>query len=199
MGPAQRGGPCGRPGLLPAAPRQLRLEDLLGFRRNPTTDTPLFLEKKAKPLDGHPTPFTPFIRLATGASGVGVPSSLGLALGAADTFGADAAPKVHILEGEGGHDPRPGERGDGRRRRPPLRNAFLHVDWNQASIDSNRVCRDESGPGDYVQWDPSELAYLHDWNVVRVKDGATSVRSSPPSTWPWPMPTASRPPWSTAR
>ena len=47
----------------------------------------------------------------------------------------------------------------------------MHVDWNQASIDSNRVCRDESGPGDYVQWDPIELAYLHDWNVIRVPDG----------------------------
>ena len=26
-------------------------------------------------------------------------------------------------------------------------------------------------PGDYVQWDPGELFYLHDWNVVHVPDG----------------------------
>ena len=45
------------------------------------------------------------------------------------------------------------------------------MDWNQASIDSNQVCRDGDKPGDYVQWTPAELAYLHDWNVVYVEDG----------------------------
>jgi transketolase len=52
-----------------------------------------------------------------------------------------------------------------------LGNVVLHVDWNQASIDSNRVCRDWETPGDYVQWTPAELAYLHDWNVIFVPDG----------------------------
>ena len=28
-----------------------------------------------------------------------------------------------------------------------LGNALLHVDWNQASIDSNHVCRDGDAPG----------------------------------------------------
>jgi len=45
------------------------------------------------------------------------------------------------------------------------------VDWNQASIDSNRVCRMGVDPGDYVQWNPMELAYLHDWNVIFVPNG----------------------------
>src|SRR6266542_1744898 len=54
------------PDLLPRDERsQLRLEDLLGFRRNPTTTTPLFKKFRAKPLDGHPTPATPFVRLST--------------------------------------------------------------------------------------------------------------------------------------
>src|ERR1019366_5142793 len=45
------------PELLPKDIRfQLRLEDLLGFRRNPNTATPLFRKFKSKPLDGHPTP-----------------------------------------------------------------------------------------------------------------------------------------------
>ena len=52
-----------------------------------------------------------------------------------------------------------------------LRNVILHVDWNQASIDSNRVCREGETPGDYVQWNPMELAYLHDWNVIWVPEG----------------------------
>ncbi len=52
-----------------------------------------------------------------------------------------------------------------------LRNLVVHVDWNQASIDSNRVCRDGDAPGEYVQWDPAEFAYLHDWNVILVPDG----------------------------
>src|SRR5210317_1344746 len=55
----------GAPDLLPADERlQLRLEDLLGFRRNPVTATPLYKKYNAKPLDGHPTPATPFVRLS---------------------------------------------------------------------------------------------------------------------------------------
>ena len=51
--------------LLPADTRyQLRLEDLLGFRRNPITNTPLFTKFNAKPLDGHPTPATPFVSIS---------------------------------------------------------------------------------------------------------------------------------------
>src|SRR4030042_1736104 len=78
----------GAPELLPRDERyQLRLEDLLGFRRNPITKTPLFLQFKAKALDGHPTPATPFLRLSTGASGVGLATSIGLAFGAMDYYG----------------------------------------------------------------------------------------------------------------
>src|SRR3989338_6526336 len=65
-------------------------------------------------------------------------------------------------------------------RRPPrstlfpyttLSRSIIHLDWNQASIDSNRVCREDGQPGDYVQWTQMELFYLHDWNVVFVPDG----------------------------
>jgi transketolase len=159
------------PELLPAREaKQLRLEDLLGFRRNPVTATPLFRSLHAKALDGHPTPATPFVRLSTGASGVGLPSSLGLAWGAADTFGDDA-PRVHIIEGEGGLTPGRVAEALAAAGTASLSNAILHIDWNQASIDSNRVCREGDVPGDYVQWTPMELAYLHDWNVIYVPDG----------------------------
>jgi transketolase len=162
---------AGAPDLLPLDERrQLRLEDLLGFRRNPSSRTPLFLKFKSKALDGHPTPGTPFVRLSTGASGVGLSASLGLAFGARDYYGG-GAPRVHVVEGEGGLTPgRVAEAlaGAGTAARA---NAGLHADWNQASIDSNQVCRDGEKPGDYVQWTPAELAYLHDWNVVFVPDG----------------------------
>ncbi|HYK92392.1 MAG TPA: hypothetical protein VE398_26760 [Acidobacteriota bacterium] len=161
----------GMPALLPADLRyRLRLEDLLGFRRNPTTRTPLFVKFGTKALDGHPTPATPFVRLSTGASGVGLASSLGLALGARDYFGANA-PRVHIVEGEGGLTP--GRVGEALAAAgtASLGNVILHLDWNQASIDSNRVCREDGLPGDYVQWNPMELFHLHDWNVVFVSDG----------------------------
>ena len=83
----------GAPDLLPSNDAlQLRLEDLLGFRRNPVTQTPLFVKFHSKPLDGHPTPATPFVRLSTGASGVGIASSLGLAFGAADHLRSHALP-----------------------------------------------------------------------------------------------------------
>jgi len=159
-----------RPDLLPQPAKQLRLEDMLGFRRNPTHSTPLFLKYKAKPLDGHPTPLTPFLKIATGASGVGVPSSFGLALGALDRYG-EAAPKVHVIEGEGGMTPGRVSEALAGAASAQLKNIILHVDWNQASIDSNHVCRDGDGPGDYVQWDPREFLYMHDWNVIWVPEG----------------------------
>ncbi|MBN1824654.1 MAG: hypothetical protein JW958_00225 [Candidatus Eisenbacteria bacterium] len=162
----------GAPQLLPKDARnQLRLEDLLGFRRNPVTDTPLFKKFHSKALDGHPTPATPFVRLSTGASGVGVASSLGLAYGAIDYYGKDAAPKVHVIEGEGGLTPGRVAETLAASGTASIGNAIVHVDWNQASIDSNHVCRTGDKPGDYVQWDPTELFFLHDWNVIAVPDG----------------------------
>lgn len=159
------------PALLPENDdNQLRLEDLLGFRRNPITKTPLFKKFRSKALDGHPTPGTPFIRLSTGASGVGLASSLGLAFAARDYFGS-SAPRVHIVEGEGGMTPGRVSEALAAAGTSSLGNAILHVDWNQASIDSSRVCRENDQPGDYVQWDPVELVYLHDWNVVYVPEG----------------------------
>jgi len=161
----------GAPAFLPAEERfQLRLEDLLGFRRNPSARTALLKQLKARALDGHPTPATPFVRLSTGASGVGFAASIGLAIGAADRFGRDA-PFVHIIEGEGGMTPGRVSEALAAAGTASLSNVILHVDWNQASIDSNQVCRENGKPGDYVQWDPAELAYLNDWNVVQVPAG----------------------------
>jgi transketolase len=160
-----------RPGLLPKEEKyQLRFEDLLGFRRNPTQETPLFAKFHAKALDGHPTPQTPFVRLSTGASGVGVGSSFGLAFGAMDTYG-DAAPLVQITEGEGGMTPGRVSEALAAAATAQLWNIKFHVDWNQASIDSNRVCREGDKPGEYVQWNPLDLCYLHDWNVIYVEKG----------------------------
>jgi transketolase len=159
------------PELLPQDQKhQLRLEDLLGFRRNPLSKNPLFLKFQAKALDGHPTPATPFLRLSTGASGVGLAASLGLAFGAADYYGTHA-PRIHILEGEGGLTPGRVCEAMASAGTACLKNAILHVDWNQASIDSNRVCRNGDVPGEYVQWDPVEFALLHDWNAILVADG----------------------------
>jgi transketolase len=161
----------GRPSLLPADDaRRLRLEDLLGFRRNPIQATPLFRKFAAKALDGHPTPATPFVKLSTGASGVGVASSIGLALAARDYYGAKA-PRVHVVEGEGGLTPGRVAEALAAAGTASLDNLVFHVDWNQASIDSNRVCREDGTPGDYVQWTPMELFYLHDWNVIEVPEG----------------------------
>lgn len=161
---------CFKPELLPDEKYQMRFEDLLGFRKNPTNTLPLYKKFNAKALDGHPTPATPFVKIATGASGVGVPSSFGLALGALDYYG-ESAPKFHVVEGEGGMTP--GRVAEALAAASALRlyNVFLHVDFNQASIDSNRVCREGDLKGDYVQWNPAELCYLHDFNVIYVDDG----------------------------
>ncbi|MCX5795820.1 MAG: hypothetical protein NTY77_10030, partial [Elusimicrobia bacterium] len=161
----------GDPAQLAPVARQLRLEDLLGFRRNPTQSTPLFKRHRAKPLDGHPTPAVPFVPLATGASGVGVTAGVGLALAALDAYGPEA-PRIHLLEGEGGMTPGRVHEALGMAGTVGLENLRLHVDWNQASIDSNAVCAADKCPGDYVQWDPMELLALHDWNVIDAGDGS---------------------------
>ncbi|MCX7958864.1 MAG: hypothetical protein N3B13_07435, partial [Deltaproteobacteria bacterium] len=155
---------------LPQEKYQLRFEDLLGFRRNPTNTLPLFRKFQSKALDGHPTPATPFVKLATGASGVGVPAAFGYALGALDYF-RENPPKVHIVEGEGGMTPGRVSEALAAASASRIYNAFLHIDFNQASIDSNRVCRDGNQKGDYVQWNPQELCYVNDFNVIYVDDG----------------------------
>ena len=159
------------PELLPGNDRdRLRLEDLLGFRRNPINATPLFAALHARALDGHPTPATPFVRLATGASGVGLAGSIGLAIAARDRFGENC-PRIHVSEGEGGLTPGRASEALAAAGTASLANVVVHLDYNQASIDSDHVCREGDVPGDYVQWEPGELFYLHDWNVVQVSDG----------------------------
>ena len=101
----------GAPELLPTDEgKQLRLEDLLGFRKNPTNQSPLTRKLRTTPLDGHPTPATPFVRLATGASGVGVASSIGLALGRPGHLRTPGTPRSHHRGRRRAH-PRTGGRG----------------------------------------------------------------------------------------
>ena len=157
-------------GQLPEVRQQLRLEDLLGFRKNPITKTPLFLEFNAKPLDGHPTPQTPFVWLSTGPSGVGVAGSVGLALSLKDMHGENA-PDVHVIEGEGGMTPGRVAEALACAASSGLDNLYFHVDWNQASIDSDFVTRVGDKAGEYVQWDPCEFLLVHGFNVIFVPDG----------------------------
>jgi len=149
---------------------QLRLEDLLGFRKNPLNDLPLFKRYNSKPLDGHPVPSIPFVKFATGASGVGFATSVGYAFSLMDTFG-EKSPKVNILEGEGGLTSGRVSEAIASASTANLYNIIAHIDWNQASIDSNNVCKDVEKRGDYVQWSPDRIFCINDWNVIKVKDG----------------------------
>lgn len=160
----------GAPELMPEVRQQLRLEDLLGFRKNPITKTPLFRKFEAKPLDGHPTPQTPFVWLSTGPSGVGVASSVGLALTLKDMY-REQAPRVHIIEGEGGMTPGRVAEALAAAASSGLDNLYFHVDWNQSAIDSDRVTREGGEAGEYVQWDPCEFLLVHGFNVIYVPDG----------------------------
>ncbi|HSG99954.1 MAG TPA: hypothetical protein VLB27_07895 [candidate division Zixibacteria bacterium] len=158
------------PELLPADLQRLRLEDLLGFRKNPATETPLFRRFNSKPLDGHPTPETPFVWTSTGPSGVGVTAATGMALALKDLHG-NHAPFVHLLEGEGGMTPGRVSEAVAAAASSGLNNLIAHIDWNQAAIDSNIVTREGERPGDYVQWDPREFFMTHGFNVINVEDG----------------------------
>ena len=159
------------PKLLPAKKeRQLRLEDLLGFRRNKVQNTPLFNKFHAKPLGGHPEPLVPFVRTSTGASGVGDGSAVGLALAAADTYGKKC-PVVHIVEGEGGLTAGRVSEAAAIAATAQLKNVVFHIDWNDASIETDRVTAQDGLPGDYVQWNPCEFFRIHDFNVLYVPNG----------------------------
>ncbi len=158
-------------GLLPKdIKNQMRLEDLLGFRRNSATPTPLFKKLNVKPLGGHAEPLVPFVYTATGASGVGFGAGVGLAFGAAAAYGA-AAPIVNILEGEGGLTAGRCAETIAAAATANLNNTVVHLDWNQSSIDSDAVTSDGEKPGDYVQWTPLEMFRINDWNVIFVPEG----------------------------
>lgn len=156
--------------LAPKKEQQLRLEDLLGFRRNRVQNTPLFKKFHTKPLGGHPEPLVPFVRTSTGASGVGDGSAVGLALAAADAYGKKC-PVVHIIEGEGGLTAGRVSEAAAIAATAQLHNVVFHIDWNEASIESERVTSDGEHPGDYVQWNPCEFFRIHDFNVIYVPDG----------------------------
>ncbi len=158
------------PEMLSDEKRQIRFEDLLGFRKSPANNSKLFKEFNAKSLDGHPEPLTPFVKLATGASGIGFGASVGLALGAALTYPQNT-PKVHVVEGEGGLTAGRCAEAMAIASRAGLDNLIVHLDWNQASIDSDKVTAENGTPGDYVAWEPAELFYLNGFNVIYVKDG----------------------------
>ena len=158
------------PEMLAAERRQLRLEDLLGFRKSPCAGTQLMKKFNSKPLDGHPVPVTPFVKLATGASGVGVGSSIGLGLAAACSY-RENTPFVNIIEGEGGLTAGRSAEALAIASAAGLDNVILHLDWNQASIDSEKVTADENGRGDYTAWTPAELCYINGFNIIEVADG----------------------------
>ena len=158
------------PALLASEKRQLRLEDLLGFRKSLACQNKLFKQFKCKSLDGHPVPITPFVKLSTGASGVGVGSSIGLALAAATAYG-DKAPKVNIIEGEGGLTAGRSAEALAIALSSGLDNLIFHLDWNQASIDSDKVTAENGAPGDYTAWTPAELLYINGFNVIFVDNG----------------------------
>ena len=123
----------GAPDLLPGdETQQLRLEDLLGFRRNPINRTPLFSSSARRRSTGtrHRRRRSSGCRPAHRAWAIA--ASIGLAWGAKDYFGAQA-PRVHIVEGEGGMTPGRVAEALAAAGTACLDNAVLHVDWNQAS------------------------------------------------------------------
>ncbi|MDR0734674.1 MAG: hypothetical protein LBG16_03130, partial [Elusimicrobiota bacterium] len=158
------------PALLASESRQLRLEDLLGFRKSPACQNKLFKQFKCKSLDGHPVPITPFVKLSTGASGVGVGSGVGLALAAAAAY-KENAPKVNIIEGEGGLTAGRSAEALAIAATAGLDNLIFHLDWNQSSIDSDKVTAENGQTGDYTAWTPAELFYINGFNVIFVDNG----------------------------
>lgn len=153
------------PELLPTEDKYLRLEDCLGFRKNKSVKTPLRDKFASRNLDGHPTPETPFTFIATGASGVGVATAVGLAVAARDVY-RTYPPKVFAFEGEGGMTTGRVEEAISIAGRANLGNFILVVDHNDASIDVPCVCS-----GGYCKMSPEERGLLHSYDTILVSDG----------------------------
>ena len=78
---------------------------------------------------------------------------------------------MHILEGEGGLTAGRVSEALACAATAQLKNVIFHVDWNEASIETNCVTCDGEQRGDYVQWTPMELFRIHDFNVIFVPNG----------------------------
>lgn len=148
---------------------KMRFEDLLGFRKNPATILPLMKKFNSKRLDGHPTPETPGVRIATGASGVGFGAFGGYAFAKKEYY--ENPPIINIIEGEGGMTPGRVHENLAHFWASSIWNLIIHVDWNNTSIDADNVCTDEKCTGQYVNWNPYQLGLLHGYNVVYVENG----------------------------
>ncbi len=149
---------------------KLRFEDFLGFRKNSATITPLMKKFNSKRLDGHPTPETPGVVLATGASGVGFGAFGGYAFAKKEYY--EEPPVVNIIEGEGGMTPGRVHENLAHFWAANIWNLIIHVDWNNASIDADNVCTDGKTVGQYVNWKPYELGLLHGHNVAFIENGS---------------------------
>lgn len=154
-----------QPDLLPPEEKYLRLEDLLGFRKNKSVITTLRKNFHSKTLDGHPTPETPFTHLVTGASGVGVTTSVGLAFGAGDIY-RNMPPNIFTFEGEGGMTPGRVEEALMIAGRGQLGNYILLVDHNDASIDVCDLCH-----GAYSSITPEERGIIHGFETILIENG----------------------------
>ena len=80
-------------------------------------------------------------------------------MAAADAYGENC-PVVHIVEGEGGLTAGRVSEAAAMAATAQLKNVVFHIDWNEASIESERVTADGEHPGDYVQWNPMEFFYI---------------------------------------
>lgn len=150
---------------------KIRLEDLLGFRKNPVVQLPLIKKFNSRFLDGHPNTDTPGVFLTTGASGVGFGIYAGFAFAKKEFF--EEPPIVNVIEGEGGLTAGRVSENLAHLYAARVWNFISHIDWNNASIDSDNVCSDEycNTKGEYVNWQPYELGLLHGHNTVYVEDG----------------------------
>ena len=144
------------PELLRGLDARLRLEDLLGFRRNPITPTTLFRRVRVtrRPPRAH------HHRLATAPRGgpwrrSGWPSRC--------ATGSAATARASRPGGRGRADARAGGRGAGGGHGAA---GERHRRGLEPGLDRSRRLPGRRDAGDYVQWDPRELFQL-DWNDGR--------------------------------
>ena len=114
-------------------------------------------------LEGHPTPVIPWVDVATGSLGQGLPIAVGVALGGSPRF-EDSPGRVWVLCGDS-------EMAEGSMWEAAEAAAFWKLDRLCAVVDVNRL--GQSGPT-REQWDLDAYARRFEafgWNVIELEDG----------------------------
>ena len=147
----------------------------------------------ARALDGHPTPATPFVRLATGASGVGLASSIGLAIAARDRLRRRLPADPHLRGRRRAHAGPRGRGAGGRRHGLACQRRRCTSTGTRPRSTASASAARAASPATTSSGSPASSSTCTTGTSCGSPTATTSSRSWRPSARRWRSPTASPP------